>query len=255
MGNKVPKTSYKSSELEEKPDIKNNVKYSDITVHHFRVPTDSNSEPQHSSNSIYTPSVISYDSEMSRFPILSKVNVTVNPDIALNWQPTQYHSLRTDLRIDGKRGYHAVIESPYTLPADLREKDRLNLQHLLHLHCFGRLFHPPLEGLLSDGAKVLDVGCGPGAWMFDVANLYPNSEFVGVDIAISLFENFHPLPNMKFTFGNVLEKLPFPDNTFDFVYQRLLGLAIPYDNWDNVIRELVRVAKPNGFIEIVELGE
>ncbi|KAJ1551614.1 hypothetical protein HK405_014187, partial [Cladochytrium tenue] len=43
-----------------------------------------------------------------------------------------------------------------------------------------------------------------------------------------------------------------PDNTFDFVYQRLLFLAIPRDKWPAVIKELARVTKPGGYIQVVE---
>ncbi|KAJ1557242.1 hypothetical protein HK096_008352 [Nowakowskiella sp. JEL0078] len=110
----------------------------------------------------------------------------------------------------------------------------------------------PIDDMLNKGAKVLDVGCGPGAWMKDVATLYPNSQFVGVDMSESLFEGVEVLHNMSFTTGNC-EKVP--DNTFDAVYQRLMVFAIRKDEWDNVIRELVRVTKPGGYIELVEIGD
>ncbi|KAJ3126732.1 hypothetical protein HK098_007188 [Nowakowskiella sp. JEL0407] len=179
--------------------------------------------------------------------------ISVNSGIAETWQPSQPHLARSDARIDQKRRFHAVESSIYPLPADIQEQDRLELQHILYRHGFNDTFLMPIHRQMSTrGLKVLDVGCGPGAWMRDVASSYPRAQVYGVDMAQSLFNGVEVLPNMKFFTGNVLERLPFDDNTFDAVYQRMLIAAIPREKWDHVIKELIRVLKPGGYIELCE---
>jgi ubiquinone/menaquinone biosynthesis C-methylase UbiE len=50
----------------------------------------------------------------------------------------------------------------------------------------------------------------------------------------------------------MLEGLPFSDNSFDFVHQRLVIVALPTDQWVRQIQELLRVTRPGGWVELVE---
>ncbi len=61
--------------------------------------------------------------------------------------------------------------------------------------------------------------------------------------------------NYQFVRGNVLDRLPFNDHTFDFVHQRLvLSPAIPVARWTDEISELLRVTRPGGWLELAEVG-
>lgn len=78
----------------------------------------------------------------------------------------------------------------------------------------------PIEDQLECGIRVLDIGCGNGVWSIDMAQDYSASTFIGVDISDRLFPTKTELPpNCDFVMGNTL-KLPFPDNSFDYVFQR-----------------------------------
>lgn len=62
------------------------------------------------------------------------------------------------------------------------------------------------------------------------------------------------LANLDFYQMNVLDaKLPFQDNQFDFVKQQLVTASFTVADWKRVIEELVRVTKPGGFIQLVEI--
>jgi ubiquinone/menaquinone biosynthesis C-methylase UbiE len=50
--------------------------------------------------------------------------------------------------------------------------------------------------------------------------------------------------NYQFVLGNLLEGLPFPDNSFDYVHMRALVTAIPHNRWQGVIDDLARVTRP-----------
>ncbi|RUS26271.1 hypothetical protein BC938DRAFT_470998 [Jimgerdemannia flammicorona] len=60
--------------------------------------------------------------------------------------------------VDGRR-FHNVKESPYILPNDDIEQDRLVHQHYMIKEAFGRNYQAPVKNLLEDGAKILDMGC------------------------------------------------------------------------------------------------
>lgn len=62
------------------------------------------------------------------------------------------------------------------------------------------------------------------------------------------------LANLDFYQMNVLDaKLPFQDNQFDFVKQQLVTTSFTVADWKRVMEELVRVTKPGGFIQLVEI--
>jgi SAM-dependent methyltransferase len=62
-------------------------------------------------------------------------------------------------------------------------------------------------------------------------------------------------PTCVFVRANVLEGLPFPDGQFTYTHQRLLVAAIPARSWPGVVQELVRVTRPGGWIELLELSD
>ncbi|KAI9304667.1 S-adenosyl-L-methionine-dependent methyltransferase, partial [Cunninghamella echinulata] len=113
-------------------------------------------------------------------------------------------------------------------------------------------FQSPLDTPLKEGIRVLDSGCGPATWLLEMCESYPQSDFYGIDISPMFPENIKP-HNVTFDIANVAEGLPFPDNHFDFVFQRLLVFALTADQWEKAFRELIRVLKPGGWIEFVEV--
>jgi SAM-dependent methyltransferase len=141
------------------------------------------------------------------------------------------------------------------MPADLAEINRLDFQHYLLRYIFQGLYAAPLR----NPASILDVGTGTGRWAYEMAQLFPRAKVVGVDItpppadmpAVPGAAEVRP-PNYAFVAANVLESLPFPDASFDFVHMRLLYSAIPHPRWPFVIGELVRVTRPGGWVESVE---
>ncbi|CAG8699265.1 3829_t:CDS:2, partial [Dentiscutata erythropus] len=155
--------------------------------------------------------------------------------------------------IDGRR-FHNVKDAIYALPNDEGELDRLHFQHFIIRYIWQSNFSAPIEHILSkSGSKILDVGCGAGSWSFDMANTYPLINVVGLDISPHQPTQIKP-KNFTFITANVLERLPFEDNTFDFVFQRYLASAIPKEKWPDVINELVRVLKPGGYLELCEFS-
>jgi ubiquinone/menaquinone biosynthesis C-methylase UbiE len=90
----------------------------------------------------------------------------------------------------------------------------------------------PVNKQLEEGINVLDSGCGPGSWTIDMAKTYPKSKFYGVDVS-SIFPEKLP-SNVELCTGNIAKKIPYPDNTFDYIHQRLLMAGLTSGNWDSV---------------------
>ncbi|CAG8721197.1 15196_t:CDS:2 [Cetraspora pellucida] len=161
---------------------------------------------------------------------------------------------QTEFQYVAGRRFHNVENSFYALPNDEDEQDRLHLQHFLIRYIWQSNFSAPTEHIISkSGSKILDVGCGAASWSFDVATAYTLAEVVGIDISPYQPTQIKP-KNFTFIKANVLEGLPFEDNTFDFVFQRYLVASYPKDKWPFIVNELVRVLKPGGFLELCEFS-
>jgi ubiquinone/menaquinone biosynthesis C-methylase UbiE len=144
---------------------------------------------------------------------------------------------------------HYLADSPYMLPKDEEEDHRINLQHHALYNALGNHYIAPISSTLR---TILDVGTGTGIWADQMARLFPHTVVVGLDIALSSFKG-SPSENCFLCQGNVLTGLPFPDAFFSFTHQRLLVAAIPAKEWPGVIRELIRVTRPGGWVELIEI--
>ena len=145
---------------------------------------------------------------------------------------------------------------PYAMPHDLEETNRLDFQHYLLRYALRGNYAVPIQ----EPRDILDVGAGTGRWALEMARLFPKANVIGLDVnplpideAASSGHGADPRPpNYAFVPGNVLEGLPFPDHSFDFVHMRLLIMAIPHDRWPFVVNELIRVTRVGGWVESVE---
>ncbi|OZJ01747.1 hypothetical protein BZG36_05173, partial [Bifiguratus adelaidae] len=150
------------------------------------------------------------------------------------------------------RRFHNEENAVYPLSNDEDEISRLQEIHYFTRWILEGDFHAPVKDLLESGANVLDVGCGPGTWTLEMATNFTNSHFTGIDMSAIFPETIRP-QNCTFQECNVLNGLSFPDNHFDFVYQRYLVSGYTSENWPYVLKEIKRVTKAGGWVELVEV--
>jgi SAM-dependent methyltransferase len=154
-------------------------------------------------------------------------------------------------RIDAWDGAVMAVRAsgarPYLFPRHPSEPDRLDVQHYALNLTVGANYVAPI----GTPERVLDTGCGTGQWAYDLCRDFPNAVVVGLDLQPS--KPVRPA-NFRFQQGDLLDGLPFADGEFDFVHQRFLVPGVPLDQWDDLIAELMRVARPGGWIELVELA-
>lgn len=121
------------------------------------------------------------------------------------------------------------------------------------------LFPPEVD--LSKIYRVLDIACGPGEWVRDVAFHYPEMRVVGVDINRTMIEYardmalVRKLDNVAYRVMNVLEPLDFPDNSFDFVNARFLVGFMSPSAWPELVKECLRITRPGGIIRLTECDD
>ncbi|CAB5382170.1 unnamed protein product [Rhizophagus irregularis] len=155
-------------------------------------------------------------------------------------------------RIINGRRFHTDETVKYIFPNDDEEIEKLELQYYLFKEYWRTCYTSPITPMLTaGGGRVLDIGCGPGTWIMDLASKYKSTTFIGIDISPMFPQHVKPR-NASFVQYNILNKIPFPNDTFDYVHQSLLSSAFTTSQWKEVIKEIVRVTKPGGWVEFLE---
>src|SRR5579872_4534626 len=149
-------------------------------------------------------------------------------------------------------GRRHLADVPDLLPKDDQEINRLDFQHHLLRYTLRGNFAAPI----NQPSSILDVGCGTGRWAIEMAGLFPSTNIIGLDIVppssrVPGYSDRLP-ENFLFVNANVFDGLPFAEGSFDFVHMRLLFTAIPAQRWPQVLRELTRVTRAGGWVELVE---
>lgn len=105
-----------------------------------------------------------------------------------------------------------------------------------------------IEGVIKRGAKVLDIGCGPGLESVFLAR--QGMEVTGIDIfdeALKFARKLAKLFNVKIKFINAdALNLPFPNDTFDVVNDNFVFHHFEDHVRDQYAQEIHRVLKKNG---------
>ena len=110
---------------------------------------------------------------------------------------------------------------------------------------------------LQPGEQVLDVGCGTGTLAMEAARRVGRAGRVaGVDPGTQQIARArakaarHSIP-VEFQIG-VIERLPFPDQTFDVVFSTLMMHHLPAPLKRQGLAEIARVLKPGGRLVIAD---
>jgi ubiquinone/menaquinone biosynthesis C-methylase UbiE len=108
---------------------------------------------------------------------------------------------------------------------------------------------------LTDGMRVLDLGCGPGYVSAALARAFPASHVTGIDHDATLLAMATELvngtyPNVTFVEGRA-EQMPGADARFDFAIARYVFQHLPEPV--AVARELHRVLEPGGRVAVIDV--
>jgi ubiquinone/menaquinone biosynthesis C-methylase UbiE len=148
-------------------------------------------------------------------------------------------------------------EKTYVLDAEnAAEMARLIQQDLLITRHMGGLL--PEQPDFANISRVLDVGCGPGGWVHEVAAAHPSLEAVGIDISTIMIQyarvqaGVRGLDNARFEVMDATKPLQFPANSFDLINARLIFAFMPLDGWPRLVQECLRLLRSGGLLRLTE---
>lgn len=105
---------------------------------------------------------------------------------------------------------------------------------------------------------VLDLACGPGGWVLDVAFAHPEFEVCGVDVSRTMIDYANAraasqgLRNASFGVMNITKSFDFDDASFDLLNARFLSGALKREAWQPFIAECTRILRPGGILRLTE---
>jgi SAM-dependent methyltransferase len=104
---------------------------------------------------------------------------------------------------------------------------------------------------ISDGAQVLDVGCGTGRWLRRYKQMQVRA--VGLDATQDMLRRALSGGSGLSVVAARAQRLPFPDAAFDLVSDVTVVQHIASLEQDGVLKEMARVLKPGGYLLLIEL--
>ncbi|KAK4091040.1 hypothetical protein Purlil1_4620 [Purpureocillium lilacinum] len=126
---------------------------------------------------------------------------------------------------------------------------RLELMHSVLSKVFDdRLIFPPVHA----PERILDCGCGACDWAVDVAEHFPDSEVLGIDISPHMIPEDLP-NNLEIQIDDLNGRFTFPTDHFDVVHSRLMASGIHANRWRSYVQDIFRVLKPGGWCQMVEI--
>ncbi|GLB44451.1 putative methyltransferase domain containing protein [Lyophyllum shimeji] len=154
----------------------------------------------------------------------------------------------------GGRLFHSHRTSPYPLPADTPEQQRLNVTHAALSRLIGANYVGPVPDLLApvpDRQKlVLDLCTGTGKWVMDMAREFPHALFRGFDIVP--IATRYPPHNVQFEVHDVNSPYRWRTSSIDFVHARSVSMAVR--DYPAVLQEVARILRPDGLFLSCEWG-
>ncbi|KAI9009957.1 S-adenosyl-L-methionine-dependent methyltransferase [Phycomyces nitens] len=135
-----------------------------------------------------------------------------------------------------------------------KERDRQQRQHYLLKHVWGRNYNVPLKA----PSLIIHWCCGTGIWGLELAEEFPEAKVVGIDFKTAPLQNIADTrTNLAFQNAIIYDSHTglegYADNVADYVLMRDVWIVnSPIHKWHNVLKQVLRILKPGGWIEIIE---
>ena len=109
---------------------------------------------------------------------------------------------------------------------------------------------------LTDGHKVLDVGCGTGNLLRSTGKRHPRAELTGLDpdpkmLATTRRKTRRAGLSVRLNRG-FAQELPYADGEFDRVFSSLMFHHLDSTSKDELLAEVKRVLKPDGVLVLAD---
>lgn len=145
----------------------------------------------------------------------------------------------------------SILEIGQSFNAHASEYER---EAQVQLEIGQRLFER-LDYLKMTPRTILDIGCGPGPFLNQLAERYPNAEIVALDIAhsmLSMVKSKQTANDVWHAINADMHQMPFASEQFDLIFSNQVL------HWSHslpaVLREWQRVLRPEGCLLFSTLG-
>lgn len=139
----------------------------------------------------------------------------------------------------------------YRLPADQEELQRLDDQYEMFCKVMGK-YPDSLPAILADDGfevkAVLDLGCGSGIWIMDVAREFPHCSAVAVDLVP--MQSIQMPANCRSEVDDINLGLEHFYGDFNVVHAQLIAAGIR--DYHAMINQISHVLRPGGLVDITE---
>jgi len=152
------------------------------------------------------------------------------------------------------------LSSTYFVPdrSSDDERKRVQIQDAVYTRRMGGVLPEQTEPIHF--RRVVDVGCGTGIWLIELAKAYPEIELlIGADISIHMIEYARKQAKaegvddrVEFHVMDALRMIEFPRHYFDLVNQRLGMSYLRTWDWPNLFQKYQYTAQPGALIRITE---
>ncbi|KAL2815034.1 S-adenosyl-L-methionine-dependent methyltransferase [Aspergillus cavernicola] len=146
-----------------------------------------------------------------------------------------------------------IQEGQYMIQTNSQSSARLNLQHYWVEETLGYLLHPLIA--VPEDARIADIATGTGIWPISLSRRVPSTvQIDGFDITDDQFPPSDWLPpNVSLRILDILKRVPEElKGQYDVVCIRYFGVLIRNNDPEFVLRNLVDMLKPGGYIQWVE---
>ncbi|KAJ6520254.1 hypothetical protein C8R45DRAFT_954465 [Mycena sanguinolenta] len=140
----------------------------------------------------------------------------------------------------------------YRLPADDEELDRLNQQHEMFVEIMGK--YPPClpevmrNDVPGETKACIDLGCGSGAWIMELAREFPHSQTVAVDLVP--MQSVTMPDNCRSEVDDINLGLEHFYGDFNVVHARLISSGIK--DYPRLIDQIAHCLRPRGLLCMME---
>lgn len=115
-----------------------------------------------------------------------------------------------------------------------------------------------VQAQISNGSRVLDVGCGTGTLAIMIKKLHSQADVIGIDAdskILGIARAKAAKAGVKLTFDRgMADQLPYADSSFHRVLSSLFLHHLKTENKRRTLREAFRVLRPGGRFDVVDFG-